>query len=248
MEPIAGSTLSSNGAGSVSVDPSKPAASTADGTSSPLPLAAASRRLRAASRPAPDPALVKRKNPVALPPPPLRAAFIGHVAALAAEGIPIRAIANGLGVAASRVKTALKLPETQLEIAKRRELSKQISSHMLPSITAKGYALAEAAADTGDARSFDAATRGLHALEKIGASVSGEDKKYQVEHSGAVDTGPAVPALDQLKILIGVVTGHSLDTLPVIPGEVVVRTSESRRDDGAGPPAPDPAGDPSTVR
>ena len=164
-------------------------------TTSTLPLRKAhDRLLRAEQRGKPE------------RPPPLRATFRAHVATMAAEGLPIRAIATGLHVSPGKVKWALALPETQLDILKRRELAKQIAAHSLPSITAKGYALAEASAAEGDARSFDAATRGLHALEKIGASVSGEDRKMQVVHSGQVEM-PQTSAVEQLRVLIGVIVG-----------------------------------------
>jgi len=165
-----------------------------------LPLAQASQRLLKAE-------LARRAHKTI---PPLKASFLGHVAAMRAEGFPTRAISVGLHCSNSQVIDALRLPETQLEIAKRRELAKQVSAAAIPSVTTKGYALAEAALDEGDAKSFDAATRGLHALEKIGASVSGEDRKMQVEHSGSVETNPA-PAVEQLKILIGVMFGAPAD-------------------------------------
>ena len=195
--PTSGDVTSSSGGESGSGGSPDSLASTVELTSTPSLAKAHDRLLRAERKGRPR--KVKKEQP-------LRATFLGHVAAMRAEGLPIDAISRGLRTSNTTVMTALHMPETQLEIAKRRELAKQISAHMLPSVTSRGWALAGAAADEGDAKSFDAATRGLHALEKIGSSVSGEDRKVQVEHSGEITTSSGT-ALEQLKILIGVVVG-----------------------------------------
>jgi hypothetical protein len=134
----------------------------------------------------------------------------GKVAALRAEGLSVKDIGRALHVDWHRVSGIVKQPSTQVEILRRRELVKSLSAEALPVITAKAYGLAEDAIDNQDAKSFDAAMRGLHAAERIAASVSGEDRKVQVEHSGSVETTtPAVPVIEQLNVLIAAVRGHS---------------------------------------
>jgi hypothetical protein len=122
-----------------------------------------------------------------------------------ANGAYIRSIANALGKNTQQVSDALKLPETQFEIAKRRELSKQIALAALPAVSSEGWILAHESALGKDAKSFDAATRGLLNLEKVGASVSGENNRMEVNHSGSIDSTTPVSAIEQLKVLIGVV-------------------------------------------
>lgn len=130
------------------------------------------------------------------------------VAALRAEGLTVKEIGRALAIDWHKVSGVLKQPSTQIEIVRRRELVKSVASEALPSITAKAYGLAEEAIDAKDAKSFDAAARGLHALEKIGSSVSGENQRMQVEHSGSVQTAPPVSAIEQLQSLITIVMGR----------------------------------------
>lgn len=130
------------------------------------------------------------------------------VAALRAEGIPVKDIARALHIDWHRVSGILKEPSTQIEITRRRELAKSIASEALPSITAKAYGLAEQTLNQGDAKAFDATARGLYNLEKVGASVSGEARMVQVEHSGSVETTGQPTAVEQLNILIQAVMGR----------------------------------------
>lgn len=140
--------------------------------------------------------------------------FIAKVAALRAEGLSGKAISHALGVRDQTVISTLKLPETQIEVVRRRELTKQIASAYVPGIVQQGFQLASKSATAGDAKSFDAATRGIHALEKVSASVSGESRQMEVNHSGAIDTGQPTSAVEQLKVLIGVIIGHPRQSEP----------------------------------
>ena len=137
---------------------------------------------------------------------PLTAAQTAQVAELRANGMWVKSIAATLGKSNSQISAALALPETQLEIARRRELSKQISMAALPAVSSEGWVMAHEMAVKRDAKGFDATTRGLAALEKIGVSASGEERKISVEHSGSIETA-STSAVEQLKVLIGVVIG-----------------------------------------
>ena len=122
---------------------------------------------------------------------------------MAAVGVGRQRIAKATGFSTATVCTVLKKPENQAEVLRQRELLKQDTIHRMAPVAQEGWAMAHEAAQDRDAKSFDATTRGLHAMEKIASSVSGENQRVQVEHSGTVETGSA---LEQLKILIGVVT------------------------------------------
>lgn len=143
--------------------------------------------------------------------------LLSHVAVMSAQGLTKGTISKALSIEMGKLNYLLSLPETQIEIQRCREIVKQVASSALPTLIAKGFALAEGAADERDAKSFDAATRGLAALEKISSSASGEDRRVAVEHSGSVDTGTAnLTAIEQLNILIqGALSGHP--RLPLAP-------------------------------
>ena len=115
----------------------------------------------------------------------------------------VSTIARAILATERTVYRALARPETQIEIVRRREVLRGLSIAHVTDVVEGAWDMARQAVVDGDAKSFDATTRGLHAMEKIAASVSGENQKVSVEHSGSVDTGSAV---EQLKILIGVVT------------------------------------------
>ena len=128
---------------------------------------------------------------------------MSQMATMKAEGLNNVQIGRALDVSSATIARALKVPENQIEVLRRRELLKGVSIAHVADVVDGAWDMARQAVANGDAKSFDATTRGLHAMEKIAASVSGENQRVQVEHSGTVYTGSAV---EQLKILIGVIT------------------------------------------
>jgi hypothetical protein len=127
---------------------------------------------------------------------------VHQVAALRAEGLAMTKIGKALDLSFETVRNTLSLPETQLEITKRRQLLKGLTMDRLPGVSRKAWDMTEHVLDSKDAKGFDAMARGLASLEKVAASVTGEAR--QVEHSGHIETTPAAP-LVELRALIALV-------------------------------------------
>lgn len=133
---------------------------------------------------------------------------IGQVAALGAEGLKTPAIARALNLPEQTVRNTLTMPETQMEIAKRRHLLKGLTMRGIESVAGKAWRLTDEMVEAKDPEGFDKMTRGLASMERIAASVTGESR--QVEHSGSIETTPQSPLLE-LKALIMLVKGESSD-------------------------------------
>lgn len=125
---------------------------------------------------------------------------VAHIAALKAEGIAQTRIAYALGVHPDFVKQVLAQPETQEAVKQRRELIKAATLQILSNTMLPAWGLMNKAIENGDAKEFDAATRGLHALEKISASVSGENRQAPAAQVAVVISPQQ--HLDEIKALI----------------------------------------------
>ena len=134
---------------------------------------------------------------------------------MTAVGAATRTIAAHTGLSAAAVTDIVHRPENAERLAALRDSLKHFTSERLYRVAKPAWDMVETAANAHDAKSFDNGTRGLAALEKISSSVAGEGQKIQVEHSGQVDQRPA---LDEIRILIGLVTGHSpVPSAPIAP-------------------------------
>lgn len=131
---------------------------------------------------------------------------VSQVLSMKAEGLNDRAVGRALGINSGTISSIARKPENQAEIVARRSWLKTRTSQRLESLIEPAWNMAQQAAENGDAKSFDAAMRGLHAKEKISASVAGENQRVQIEHGGNVNVSQE-PAIIQLKALIGIITG-----------------------------------------
>ena len=135
----------------------------------------------------------------------IRQSQVADVVVLAAEGRPASKIARLTAIHYDAVKATLARPEVQLDIAKRREFIRAASLTRLSELTPPAWEMAKECIENRDTRGFDATTRGLAAMEKIGVSASGEAQR--VEHSGSVHVDTK-PAAEELRVLIGIITGR----------------------------------------
>lgn len=140
----------------------------------------------------------------------IRASEQSDVLTLKAQGLSNEKISKATGVGIRAVTDLVKDPGNQAEIAARRLFLKSRTSQRLEALLEPAWDMAHQAAVTRDAKTFDAAMRGLHAGEKISASISGENQRMQVEHSGAVTTNPE-PVTVQIQQLIALVKNGSGD-------------------------------------
>ena len=125
-----------------------------------------------------------------------------RIAVLRSQGVPVHQIGKALGVHITAVAQALKDPGVIGQIQVIRERLRGINLVSAHAIAEKAWTLAENAIENDDAKSFDAATRGLHAMEKIAASASGENQRMEVTHSGTVVSEPVKIQLQQLIALV----------------------------------------------
>jgi hypothetical protein len=87
-----------------------------------------------------------------------------------------------LGVDQSTIARVEKLPEVQAKIADLREQWKVVAHNRINEVADSSWDLVQQAAQTRDAKAFEASTRGLVALEKISSSVA--DVPRRVDISG----------------------------------------------------------------
>lgn len=125
-----------------------------------------------------------------------------RIAVMRSQGLPVTSIAAGLQIHYGSVQQALKDPGVIGQIAVYRERLRGTNLVAADAIAQKAWQKAESALDADDAKSWDAYTRGIHAMEKVAASASGENQK--VELSGTVTT-VSEPVKIQLQQLIALV-------------------------------------------
>lgn len=136
-----------------------------------------------------------------------RASEQSDVLTLKAQGLSNERIEKALNMGHHQVAAIVRDPMNQAEIASRRLWLKSRTTQRLEALLEPAWNMAQEAAETKDAKMFDAAMRGLHAGEKISASVAGENQRVQVEHSGEVKTDRE-PITVQIQQLIAMVKGH----------------------------------------
>ena len=140
----------------------------------------------------------------------IRASEQSDILTMKAQGISNDRISKALGIGNRQVKEIAANPQNQAEIHARRLFLKSRTSQRLEALIEPAWDMAHEAAVNRDAKAYDAAMRGLHAQEKISASVAGENQRLQVDHSGEVSVNRE-PVIVQLQQLIAMVKGKTDD-------------------------------------
>jgi hypothetical protein len=122
---------------------------------------------------APKPTKAKRRRTGDL-------SFQTDVAVLRAQGLSQTATARYLDVDQSTIARVEKTPAVQTKLAELRDLWRAGAHTKINSVSESAWNMVQKAAESNDAKSFDAATRGLAAMEKISASVVGAPQRVEV--------------------------------------------------------------------
>jgi hypothetical protein len=85
-----------------------------------------------------------------------------------------------LGVDQSTIARVEKLPEVQAKIAELREQWKVVAHNRINEVADSAWEMVQHAAESKDAKAFEASTRGLVALEKISSSVAEVPERVDV--------------------------------------------------------------------
>jgi hypothetical protein len=125
--------------------------------------------------------------------------FKTDLAILRAQGMSQRQVGKQLGVDQSTVARVEKLPEVQQRITELRELWKYVAHTRLNQVAEGMWDMTAEAIKNRDTKAFDAATRGMYALEKISSSVA--DTPQRVDVSGIQ---PSTPTKADIKALLAV--------------------------------------------
>ena len=154
-------------------------------TDGPLPLAAASRRLRdiARGKVTSDPVLCDR------------------VAALASAGLTQQAIGDAVGIAQGTVGTMLRNPHVQIAIQAHRDVIREKSLERIATRQTDIYDWLDSVIGERDSKGFKNITVGIRALEQTAASAAGDARR--VEHAGSVDMGDPAEGRRLLLALLG---------------------------------------------
>lgn len=99
---------------------------------------------------------------------------------MAAAGMNAHEIGRAMLLARTTIDDQIKSPELQARLQRWRELFRAQALEQAQGIQIKAWTLANQALDEGDAKSFDAVTRGISAMERVAASASGENKPASV--------------------------------------------------------------------
>lgn len=102
------------------------------------------------------------------------------VAVMRAEGMTRAAIAKALGISPDTVKRAERSPDVQQRMTELRTLWKAVAHRAIEATAPVAWEMAHESARQHDPKAFDYTLRGLHAMEKISHSVSGEGSKVEV--------------------------------------------------------------------
>jgi predicted transcriptional regulator len=106
---------------------------------------------------------------------------------IATEGLNKTEVARELGVTPGTVYRDLAKPQVQQTLKDMREVIKrQILEQAAQGLVEPAMEMARKKIRAGEAKDFDAAMRGLNALEKTTASASGEAQRLEVDQRVAV--------------------------------------------------------------
>lgn len=106
--------------------------------------------------------------------------FKTDLAILRAQGMSQRQVGRQLGVDQSTVARVEKLPEVQARITELRQQWKNAAHTRLNAVACAAWDMVQTAVENRDAKAFDAATRGIYAMEKISVSVADVPQKVDV--------------------------------------------------------------------
>lgn len=130
---------------------------------------------------------------------------VTKVATMAAQGIRPGVIADALAVGDSRIKTILKMPETQTQILEFSDLLKQRTVGHIYDANDPAWEFAKDAIRQRDAKAYDAVMRGLASQERIRASVTGEANRRDVDLNVTGD----LDVQSEVRALIGILVGKT---------------------------------------
>ena len=125
------------------------------------------------------------------------------VATLKASGMRTTSIAKTLGKQVSTIHRTLALPDVQESVQELRRVWKAESQAKVTDLVGEVWNMASSFVEQRDSKSFDNTLRGIAAMEKVSASISGEGQKVEV--TGTILQPPQV----ELKVLIGQIFGKS---------------------------------------
>ena len=135
---------------------------------------------------------------------PLSQAFKHDVAVLrGVEGLTQGSAGKVLGVSAKTISRTEHDPDVQEEIKVLRERWKGISQTRVDDMAGDTWSMAKDFVALRDSKQFDNTMRGIAAMEKVSASVSGEGQKVEM-----IGVPPSTPQIE-LRILIGQLLGIS---------------------------------------
>ncbi len=141
------------------------------------------------------PRSLKRRNPsrrkygtTRRPPRPASPTFKREVAVLRFEGLSQARTAKLLGVSPDTIRRVERLPDVQQHIQELRHAWKQISLSRISGMAEDTWQMAQETVKNRDSKGFDNTMRGIAAMERISASVSGEGQR--IEGSGTAETTP----------------------------------------------------------
>lgn len=111
-----------------------------------------------------------------------------QMAAMAATGMSPTAIGRAFGVDRTSIQKAMSAPEMVATIEKQRAFFRAIATEQAADVILDTFGRIKGALENDDPKAFDAYTRGLAALERTGASASGENKPASVNVAVGVQT------------------------------------------------------------
>ena len=138
----------------------------------------------------------RRRGGVAGPSP----GFKKDVAVLKASGMTIAGIAKTLDISRVNAQRIQALPEVRADVAELRLAWKGVAQAQVTTLAEGAWNMASSFVEKRLSKDFDNTLRGLAAMEKISASVSGEGQKVEI-------TGLPQPPQVELNVLIGQLFG-----------------------------------------
>jgi hypothetical protein len=137
----------------------------------PLPLAAAKKRLSKYSKRSPRAKLTEKEEGMAI--------------GMRAVGVPMNKVAQSLSVPVHVINDLNKFPAKQDAILELRDKLKMTKMQKALFLEEKLWNLVNELADEKDAKGVDGVMRAIHASEKIQQAVAGESQKVEVNQKGS---------------------------------------------------------------
>ena len=106
--------------------------------------------------------------------------FKKDVAVLRGSGMTAQGVAQVLGVKRNAIERIQRLPDVRADIQAMRLKWKEYSQDNVAQMAGETWTMAHEFVKQRDSKSFDNTMRGIAAMEKVSASVSGEGQKVEV--------------------------------------------------------------------